>query len=63
MPIAKWSGSSKGLISFEGGIFKLEFKVDRDDEEILYNWTKEICEYRLIWHFDRNGNLSKNRKL
>jgi len=27
MPMSKWSGSSKGLISFEDGIFKLKFNV------------------------------------
>ncbi|MDD9311793.1 DEAD/DEAH box helicase family protein [Cytobacillus firmus] len=58
MPMSKWSGSSKGLISFENGIFKLAFDVDKEDEEILYNWTREICEYRLHWHFERKGNSS-----
>lgn len=60
MPMSKWSGSSKGLISFEDGIFKLEFNVDKDDNNILYEWTKEICQYRLHWHFERKGNSSIN---
>lgn len=60
MPMTKWSESSKGLISFEDGSFKLEFNVEKDDEEILYEWTKEICEYRLHWHFERKGNSSIN---
>ncbi|UYG95349.1 DEAD/DEAH box helicase family protein [Cytobacillus firmus] len=60
MPMTKWSGSSKGVISFENGIFKLAFDVDKEDEEILYNWTREVCEYRLHWHFERKGNSSIN---
>lgn len=60
MPMSKWSGSSKGLTSFEDGIFKLAFDVHKEDEEILYNWTREICEYRLHWHFERKGSSSIN---
>ena len=58
MPMTKWSGSSKGLISFEDGVFKLEFEVNKIDAEILYEWTKEICEYRLHFHFERKGKVS-----
>lgn len=57
MPMSKSSGSSS---SFEGGIFKLAFNVHKEDEEILYNWTREICEYRLHWHFERKGSSSIN---
>jgi superfamily II DNA or RNA helicase/HKD family nuclease len=55
MPMSKWSGSSKGLISYEEDIFKLNFDVAMEDEEILFNWTKEICEYRLHYHFERKA--------
>ncbi|MDQ1146067.1 superfamily II DNA or RNA helicase/HKD family nuclease [Bacillus sp. SORGH_AS 510] len=55
MPMTKWSGSSKRLISYENDIFKLNFDVAKEDEEILYNWTKEICEYRLHYHFERKA--------
>ncbi|EIJ78317.1 DNA/RNA helicase [Bacillus methanolicus PB1] len=55
MPMTKWSSSSKGLVSFENGIFQLNFDVLKEDEEILYDWTKQICEYRLHYHFERKA--------
>lgn len=55
MPMTKWSSSSKGLVSFENGIFQLNFDVLKEDEEILYDWTKQICEYRLHVHFERKA--------
>lgn len=55
MPMTKWSGSSKGLISFENNIFKLKFEVVHEDQQILFDWTKEICEYRLHYHFERRA--------
>ena len=55
MPMTKWSGSSKGLVSYENDVFKLNFDVDKEDEEILFKWTKEICEYRLHYHFERKA--------
>ncbi|WML53333.1 DEAD/DEAH box helicase family protein [Neobacillus sp. PS3-12] len=55
MPMTKWSGSSKGLISFENNIFKLNFDVVSEDQQILFDWTKEICEYRLHYHFERRA--------
>ncbi|MEH7436745.1 DEAD/DEAH box helicase family protein [Neobacillus drentensis] len=55
MPMTKWSGSSRGLISYEDDIFKLNLDVAMEDEEILFNWTKEICEYRLHYHFERKA--------
>lgn len=56
MPMTKWSGSSKGLISYNNDIFKLEFDVIKEDEPILYDMTRDICEYRLHVHFERKGN-------
>ncbi|MFV8829539.1 DEAD/DEAH box helicase family protein [Alkalihalobacterium sp. APHAB7] len=53
MPMTKWSGSSKGLLSFEDGVFKTEFDVAEEHNEVLYEWTKEICEYRLHAYFER----------
>lgn len=55
MPMKNWSSSSKELISYEKDEFKLNFYVAPEDEEILYNWTKEICEYRLHYHFERKA--------
>ncbi|PEL87494.1 DEAD/DEAH box helicase family protein [Bacillus wiedmannii] len=51
MPMTKWSGSSKGLLSFDENFFSLNMDVRKEDEEILFKWTKEICEYRLHTYF------------
>ncbi|MFC5648612.1 DEAD/DEAH box helicase family protein [Paenibacillus solisilvae] len=56
MPMTKWSGSSKGLITFENGFFTLNFEVLPEDMAMLHAWTKEICMYRLHTHFERRGN-------
>ena len=56
MPMTKWSGSSKGMISFEQNKFTPNLQIEKDEEEILFNWTKEICEYRLHYHFERKAN-------
>ncbi|MCK1992166.1 DEAD/DEAH box helicase family protein [Peribacillus muralis] len=55
MPMTKWSGSSKGLISYDDDIFKLNFVVRSKDQRILFNMTKDICEYRLHYHFERKA--------
>ncbi|MHC0038806.1 DEAD/DEAH box helicase family protein [Pseudoneobacillus sp. C159] len=55
MPMSKWNGSSKQLTTFENNLFSLNFNVLPEDEEILHNWTKEICEYRLHYHFERKA--------
>ncbi len=55
MPMSKWSGSSNNLVSFDGEMFKLEFNVLKEDNETLYEWTKQICEYRLHEHFERKA--------
>lgn len=58
MPMTKWSGSSKGLISFQNNTFSLEFDVLQEDEELLHRWTREICEYRLHVHFERKAKVT-----
>ncbi|MDQ1002689.1 superfamily II DNA or RNA helicase/HKD family nuclease [Neobacillus niacini] len=55
MPMTKWSGNSKGLISYEDDVFRLNFDVIKEHEDILFQWTKEICEYRLHFHFERKA--------
>ncbi len=57
MPMTKWSGSSKGLINYEKDVFHINIDVVIDDEETLFQWTKEICEYRLHFHFERKARL------
>ncbi|MCT2534774.1 DEAD/DEAH box helicase family protein [Aquibacillus koreensis] len=53
MPMTKWSGSSKGLTTFEDGVFRLEFDVEEGDLVTLYRMTNEICTYRLHAYFER----------
>ncbi len=53
MPMTKWSGSSKGLVTFSNNQFEISFDILEEDQEILYKWTMEICEYRLHYHFER----------
>lgn len=55
MPMSKWAGSSKGLVTFENRQFSVGFSVGPDDELTLYDWTKQICEYRLHTYFERKG--------
>jgi hypothetical protein len=55
MPMTKWSGSSKGLITFENNVFTLNFDVLPEDLVLLLAWTREICLYRLHAHFERRG--------
>lgn len=55
MPMTKWSGSSKGKITFENGFFQLNFDVVESVNEIVFEWTKEICEFRLHWYFEKKG--------
>ena len=53
MPMTKWSGSSKGLLSFDENYFSLNMDVRKEDEDLVFRWTKEICEYRLHAYFER----------
>lgn len=53
MPMTKWSGSSKGLLSFNENVFSLNMDIQKEDENLLFEWTKEICEYRLHVYFER----------
>ncbi|MFB5195972.1 DEAD/DEAH box helicase family protein [Neobacillus sp. KR4-4] len=53
MPMTMWKSE---LTSFENNIFKFTFDIAKEDEEILFKWTKEICEYRLHYHFERKAN-------
>jgi superfamily II DNA or RNA helicase/HKD family nuclease len=55
MPMSKWNGAASSLTTFEKNIFSLNFDVIPEDNEILYNWTKEITEYRLHYHFERKA--------
>lgn len=56
MPMTKWAGSSNGLISFTGGRdgkFELHLSVSAEDQKLVFEWTKQICEFRLHTYFSR----------
>ncbi|MCP3742014.1 hypothetical protein [Rossellomorea sp. BNER] len=53
MPMAKWSGGSNGLITIEGGMFNVQLEIPDRFERIVYEFTREICEYRLHSYFQR----------
>ncbi|TWT01865.1 DEAD/DEAH box helicase family protein [Planomicrobium sp. CPCC 101079] len=57
MPMSKWSGSAKdGLVLFENGVFAFKLEPSLDENKVLYNWTREIAEYRLHSYFERKGS-------
>lgn len=63
MPMSKWSGNSKGLVTFENDVFQIHIDVLEEDREILFQWTKEICEFRLHYYFQRKEKRNKTKKL
>lgn len=55
MPMTMWGGSSKNLITFEDKLFKLNFDIAPEDSLIVYEWTRQICEYRLHTYFEKKS--------
>ncbi|WP_168123948.1 DEAD/DEAH box helicase family protein [Paenibacillus sp. HB172176] len=55
MPMNKWASAKGSMTSFKDGLFGVKVEASRDsaDAEILFNWTKAICLYRLHVHFER----------
>ncbi|MGD7022214.1 DEAD/DEAH box helicase family protein [Rossellomorea vietnamensis] len=60
MPMTMWSGSSKGLITLEDNKFEVHVDPAGEGINLLYQFTKEICQYRLHYFFQRREDL-KNR--
>jgi superfamily II DNA or RNA helicase/HKD family nuclease len=58
MPMTMWNRGNDGLTSFSDGMFRINFDILEEDEEILYKWTREIVEYRLHAHFERRARNS-----
>ncbi|CAH8718673.1 DUF4145 domain-containing protein [Paenibacillus thiaminolyticus] len=52
MPMTHWAKGNK-LIRISDGGFEIRILTKEMDQKRLYAWTKEICEYRLCWYFDR----------
>lgn len=55
MPMDKWMDKDNDLVLFQDGEFFMNFSIDRADQEALYDMTKQICEYRLGFYFERKG--------
>lgn len=53
MPMKFWSGSSNNLVKFEDKIFWVDVDFQSEDLEIIYDWTSQICEYRLHTYFEK----------
>ncbi|TYS18490.1 DNA helicase [Rossellomorea vietnamensis] len=60
MPMTMWSGSSKGLITLEDNKFDVQVLPEEQEKNLLYQFTKEVCQYRLHYFFQRREDL-KNR--
>lgn len=58
MPMSKWSGSLKGLIEFQGRTFSINITFAEMFREIIYEWTKQICNYRLHYHFEKREKVT-----
>ncbi len=56
MPMTKWSGSSKGMVTLENNLFQVHKKFVSTDNDLVYIWTSEILNYRLHVHFERKQN-------
>jgi superfamily II DNA or RNA helicase/HKD family nuclease len=53
-PMTYWSGKSQGLVTYANGIMTLNQEAITDSP-IVYEWTKEICLYRLQAYFERKS--------
>ncbi|PSR34504.1 MAG: DNA helicase [Sulfobacillus benefaciens] len=54
MPMSQWSSSSAGWVTLDAEGFQVRLTA-RDEGVLttLYEWTREIAEYRLHWYFER----------
>lgn len=55
MPMTHWGSAASKLVSYKEGEFKFTFRIRNEDKELLYEWTREICEYRLSSYFDKKS--------
>lgn len=53
MPMKHWSGTSNGVVKFEEQIFWVDIDFKDEDLDIVFDWTSQICEYRLHIHFEK----------
>ncbi|WP_010305638.1 DEAD/DEAH box helicase family protein [Kurthia senegalensis] len=55
MPMTKWAASSKGMASFDGQIFQFNVSIQPNEQELIYEWVKEICSFRLNRYFSKKA--------
>ena len=55
MPMDKWMDKNNDLVLFQDGEFFINFLINKDEEETLHEMTRQICEYRLGYYFERKG--------
>lgn len=56
MPMTKWSNSSAGYVTFTKNVFRINIDPEKRLQRIVYEWTRQICEYRLHEHFEKKSN-------
>ncbi len=52
MPMTVWGASAK-MVSYEDKMFKVNFDIAQEDQSIVYEWTRQIYEYRLHTYFEK----------
>ena len=53
MPMTRWGEAKGSMTNFENGAFSLKIDPSPEHGSILYEWTRDICLYRLHLHFER----------
>jgi superfamily II DNA or RNA helicase/HKD family nuclease len=54
-PMKNWGATSRGHVVFESNEFRVLLDIHADDRVTLFEWTREICLYRLHTYFERKG--------
>ncbi|WP_281884797.1 DEAD/DEAH box helicase family protein [Paenibacillus sp. YYML68] len=53
MPMTKWAEARGSMSTFEDGVFGLRLELAPEHRAIVYQWTRDICLYRLHVHYER----------
>lgn len=54
-PMIHWS-KNNDITQMEEDQFSFRISIKMEHEEILFNWIKDICAFRLQFHFARKSN-------
>lgn len=57
MPIRAWTNSYTEA-KWDGEHFSFSFQPTEEEQRILFNWTHQICEYRLHTYFERKSKIN-----